>query len=151
MDVIYNNTGNILQNVRGIIEITRDSAYQAINVALVQRNWLLGRRIAEEELRRRAYRIFTTSICSIKSQPLLSWTHYRTLLHVKDNKARVWYAKKAAEQTRAVRTLQRNIDSQYYYRLLSSQNAEPVEQKMKHLTAGYHWRAKKTIKYCRQY
>ena len=59
MDVIYNNTGNILQNVRGIIEITRDSAYQAINVALVQRNWLLGRRIAEEELRRRAYRILS--------------------------------------------------------------------------------------------
>lgn len=57
----------------------------------------------------------------------------------------MWYAKKAAEQTRAVRTLQRNIDSQYYYRLLSSQNAEPVEQKMKHLTAGYHWRAKKRL------
>lgn len=72
-----------------------------------------------------------------KSDPLLSWTHYRTLLQVKDDKARTWYAKEAAEQTWAVRTLQRSIDSQYYYRLLSSQNVEPVEAEMKQLTASY--------------
>lgn len=46
----YSNTGDILQDMRGIIEIARDSAYQAVNLALVRRNWLLGRRIAEEEL-----------------------------------------------------------------------------------------------------
>ena len=49
--VQYSNTGNILQDMRGIIEVARESAYQAVNAALVQRNWLLGRRIAEEELR----------------------------------------------------------------------------------------------------
>ena len=49
--VQYSNTGDILQDMRGIIEVARESAYQAVNVALVQRNWLLGRRIAEEELR----------------------------------------------------------------------------------------------------
>lgn len=170
----YNNTGNILQDMRGIIEVARDNAYQAVNVALVQRNWLLGRRIAEEELRggdRAEYgleiiktlsreltdeygRGFTkTNLYSFyqfyktfpeifhaasgKSQPLLSWTHYRTLLQVKDEKARAWYAKEAAEQAWAVRTLQRNIDSQYYYRLLSSQNTAPVEQEMQQLTARY--------------
>ena len=37
---------DILQDMRSIIEVARDSAYQAVNVALVQRNWLLGRRIA---------------------------------------------------------------------------------------------------------
>ena len=46
----YTNTGNVLQDMRKIIEVSRDSAYQAVNFALVRRNWLLGRRIAEEEL-----------------------------------------------------------------------------------------------------
>ncbi len=34
-------------------------------------------------------------------------------------------------------TLQRNISSQYYYRMLMSQNAEPVEKEWKELTASY--------------
>ena len=42
-----------------------------------------------------------------------------------------------AEQAWAVRTLQRNIDTQYYYRLMSSQNTAPVEQEMRKLTARY--------------
>lgn len=33
--------------------------------------------------------------------------------------------------------MQRNISSQYYYRLLKSQNQEPVKQEMEKLTAGY--------------
>ena len=57
------------------------------------------------------------------------------LLRVKDDKARAWYEKEALEQTWAVRTLQRNIETQYYYRLLSSQNAESVETEMKRLTS----------------
>ena len=72
-----------------------------------------------------------------KSERLLSWTHYRVLLQVKDPAARAWYAKEAAEQTWAVRTLQRNIDTQYYYRLLSSQDKQPVESEMNKLTASY--------------
>lgn len=48
----------------------------------------------------------------------LTWTHYRILLQVKDTEARNWYAREASEQTWSVRTLQRNISSQYYYRLL---------------------------------
>lgn len=170
----YIKTGDILQDVREIIEVSRDSAYQAVNLALVRRNWLLGRRIAEEELNgesRAEYgleiikklskeltdeygRGFTKTnlynfylfyktfpeifhAASGKSAPLLSWTHYRTLLQVKDDTARTWYAKEAADQTWAVRTLQRNIDSQYYYRLLSSQNSESVKKEMNQLTVKY--------------
>lgn len=48
--VNYMNTGDILQDMCEIIKISRESAYQAVNLALVRRNWLLGRRIAEEEL-----------------------------------------------------------------------------------------------------
>ena len=55
---------------------------------------------------------------------------------MKDDKAR-GYAREAAEQAWAVRTLQRNIDTQYYYRLMSSQNTAPVEQEMRKLTARY--------------
>lgn len=44
-------TDNILNDMYGIIESSQKAAYQAVNVALVQRNWLIGYRIAEEELR----------------------------------------------------------------------------------------------------
>ena len=74
---------------------------------------------------------------SPQSGVLLSWTHYRVLLQVEDKIARDWYTKEAADQTWSVRTLQRNISSQYYYRLLKSQNQEPVKQEMEKLTAGY--------------
>ena len=47
----YSNTGDILHDVRNIIEGARVSAYQTVNITLVQRNWLIGRRIAEAELR----------------------------------------------------------------------------------------------------
>lgn len=44
------NTGDIYQDVQNIIEHTRNYAYQAVNIAMIQRNWLLGKRIADEEL-----------------------------------------------------------------------------------------------------
>lgn len=52
VDIIKtNSTDDIIEDVRDIIERTRDYAFRAVNVAMVQRNWLLGKRIAEEELR----------------------------------------------------------------------------------------------------
>ena len=165
---------DILSDMRGIIETSRESAYQAVNVALIQRNWLIGYRIAEEELGGdgRAeygmeiikklskeltdeygkgftktnlysfysfYKSFPKIFHSLsgKSAPLLTWTHYRTLLQVKDDAAREWYAKEAAAETWSVRTLQRNISSQYYYRLLSSQNKQPVKDEMAKITDAY--------------
>lgn len=68
---------------------------------------------------------------------MLSWSHYVVLLQVNDEKARVWYEKEAAEQTWSVRTLQRNISSQYYYRMLQTQKREIVESEMKDLTTEY--------------
>ena len=65
-----------------------------------------------------------------KFDRLLSWTHYRTLLQVKDDEARAWYEKEAYEQTWSVRTLQRNVNTQYYYRILQSQNKELVKHEM---------------------
>ena len=41
---------DILKDMCGIIESSREAAYRAINTTLLQRNWLIGYRIAEEEL-----------------------------------------------------------------------------------------------------
>ena len=45
-----NNTDDIYKDMQAIIEQTRNYAYQAVNTAMIQRNWLLGKRIADEEL-----------------------------------------------------------------------------------------------------
>ena len=159
-------TDDILNDMCGIIESSQKAAYQAVNTTLIQRNWLLGYRIAEEELQGedrakygaevikklakelsaeygRGYtksnlysfysfyktypEIFQTP--SGKSVGLLSWSHYSALLQVKDHDARAWYEKEAAEQTWSVRTLQRNISSQYYYRMLKTQKKEKLRRK----------------------
>jgi len=49
-EITYVRSNDLLADSRIIIETARSFAYKAINVALVQRNWLLGRRIAEEHL-----------------------------------------------------------------------------------------------------
>ncbi len=68
------------------------------------------------------------------SAQLLSWSHYERLLQVDDKDAREWYAKEAYEQTWSIRTLSRNISTQYYYRLLKSQDKTGVENEMMELT-----------------
>lgn len=52
--------------------------------------------------------------------PNLTWTHIRQLLRVDNDKARQWYLNEAASQMWSTRTLERNINTQYYERLLSS-------------------------------
>jgi len=64
----------------------------------------------------------------------LSWTHYRMLLRVPDENARYWYLREASEEMWSVRTLSRNIGSQYYYRLLQSPQKEKVIAEMQELT-----------------
>lgn len=165
--VLYENGGSLLKDVQGIIEQARQEAYRSVNIAMLQRNWLLGKRISEEILRgeNRAeygnevikklseeltdiygkgfnknnlyafvqfYKIFPT--LSGKSE-LLSWSHYMLLLSVPEDTARNWYAHEAYAETWSVRTLRRNIASQYYYRLLQSQNKTVVENEMKSITA----------------
>ena len=167
-------TDDILKDMCGIIESSQKAAHQAVNVALVQRNWLIGYRIAEEEfggqdrseyglqvikklskeltthygkgfdrgtLYRclKFYKMFPEIVATLGQQSgrILSWSHYRVLLQVEDKAARDWYEKEAAEQTWSVRTLQRNISSQYYYRMLETQKKELVEREMKEFTSPY--------------
>ncbi len=50
LGIAYSNTGDLFADARTIIDGAQSAARAAVNVALVQRNWLLGRRIAEEVL-----------------------------------------------------------------------------------------------------
>jgi len=65
----------------------------------------------------------------------LSWTHYRIILQENNKDARNWYEQEAAREMWSTRTLQRNISSQYYHRLLRSANKEVVHDEMQKLTA----------------
>ena len=208
-NTIY-KSDSLLQDAQHIIEAAQNFAYKAVNIAMLQRNWLLGKRIAEEELQGKDraeygaeiiknlsvelikiygngftktnlytftefYKAFPNIFHTLsgkseenifhslsgksenenfqsvigkclpenldalrpKSFSLLTWTHYRTLLQVKDPEARDWYMKEAAEQTWSVRTLQRNISSQYYFRLLKSHNKDRVKSEMEQKTSSY--------------
>lgn len=70
-----------------------------------------------------------------KSRTILSWSHYFVLTQELNADARAWYEQEALQQNWGVRTLQRNVSSQYYYRLIASQRKELVEKEMLELTA----------------
>ena len=46
----YKKSDDIFADMQGIIETTQKAAHNAVNTILIQRNWLIGHRIAEEEL-----------------------------------------------------------------------------------------------------
>ncbi len=52
----------------------------------------------------------------------LSWTHYRTILRVEDEKARNFYISESIENQWSTRHLERQINSFYYNRILASQD-----------------------------
>ena len=170
----FQKTDNILNDVQKIIEVSQKEAYRSVNTILSQRNWLIGYRIAVEELAGeeraeygveiiknlsryltqkygkgydrsnlyhclRFYKAFPQIVDTAcrQSDIRLTWSHYRTLLQVHDETARKWYEKEAYEQTWSVRTLQRNIDTQYYYRMLQSQDKKAVEAEMREKTSSY--------------
>ena len=64
-------------------------------------------------------------------RPELTWTHYRHLLRVKDETARLWYMNEAANQTWSTRQLDRQISVLYYERLIASQDKKSVQSEAK--------------------
>lgn len=167
-------TNDIFYDMQMIIETAQRQAYNAVDVLLVQRNWLIGSRIAAEAIGAddrakygaeiikklskeltekygkgfdktnlyyclRFYNNFPQIVDTVcqQSHISLSWSHYRALVRVEDSVAREWYEKEANEQGWSVRTLRRNIETQYYYRLLQSQKKELVEGEMKTLTKEF--------------
>lgn len=47
----FKKTDNILSDIQNIIEASQKEAYRTVNTILTQRNWLIGYRISEEELK----------------------------------------------------------------------------------------------------
>ena len=201
----YVKTTDISSDVAQIIEAAQRSAYTAVDQILVIRNWLLGKRISEEDLAGTTkerygaqiivslskkltaqygkgfdrtslyrfvqfYQMFPEIVAAVRQQSLeserteivaaarqqssgndkseivaslrqqsrlLSWTHYRVLLQVPDSTAREWYAKEAYDEAWSSRTLQRNVSSQYYYRMLKTQDPSGVRTEMQELTSPY--------------
>ena len=182
-EIIYNQNGKLMDDVSNIIESSQRYAYHAVDSILVLRNWLLGKRIATENMGGtgserygaeiiatlsenltekygkgfdksslyryvKFYQNFPEIVATVSPQSfdvskvgmrggLLSWSHYRVLLQVEDEIARKWYEKEAYEQTWSVRTLQRNVNTQYYDRMLLTTNKPAVEAEMKELTSEY--------------
>lgn len=168
---------NVISEIKSIVAQSRQQAYAAVNQAMVNAYWQIGKRIVEEEQQgkeradygkqllkqlsaalteefgkgfsvqnlyyfRQFYltfpEIFHTA-CGISSKTwrILTWSHYRRLLSVTNEDARNWYLREASEQMWSYATLNRNISTQYYERLLMSQQKEPVINEMKALTKDF--------------
>ena len=161
---------DFIREIKQIIAQARQKAYTAINSALVEAYWQMGRRIVEQEQQGKDradygsqllkslskeltaefgkgfslgslyyYRQFYQTFPEIFATPwrILTWSHYKRLMQVSNANARTWYLKEAAEQMWSYRTLDRNIGSQYYERLLLSQHKDTVEGEMNALTAPF--------------
>ena len=64
----------------------------------------------------------------------LTWSHFQKVLKVSDEKARIFYLTEAAENMWSVRTLDRNISTLYYNRIIASIDKKIVENEMKDKT-----------------
>ena len=63
----------------------------------------------------------------------LSWTHYRLLMRVENKNARQFYIEEAIKSDWSTRQLERQINSFFYERLLSSQNKQKVSEEIQKL------------------
>lgn len=166
---------DLYHNIRQIVSTARKNAYRAVNFAMVEAYWNIGKLIVEEEQKgekraeygkylikdlsqrltkefgkgfsvanlrnfRQFYLVFPKGFLSdnlseeekcyaLRSE--LSWTHYRLIMRVENPKARAYYIEEAVAQNWSTRALQRQINSLYYERLLSSRNKQAVEAEAK--------------------
>ena len=145
----------IINDVKAILIEARSQAYTAINSAMVQAYWLVGKRIVEEEqggevkakygdavlkelskslsgdlgkgfsyANLRNFRQFYLTypdqqICYIVCSKL-TWSHNRLIMRVDSPAKRDWYLKETIANNWSVRNLERNINTFYFERILSS-------------------------------
>jgi predicted nuclease of restriction endonuclease-like (RecB) superfamily len=184
MDIIKTDKEAYIVEIKAILTTAKEQVYSAVNSAMVQAYWLIGKRIVEEEQNgkeRAEYGSFLIKNISVEltqafgkgfsertlreirqfylSFPDLnirhsvsaelkntetnylfskiSWTHIRQLLRVSSPEARTYYIKETAENNWSVRTLDRNIATQYYERLFLSHAKQPVIAEMQDKTKEY--------------
>jgi predicted nuclease of restriction endonuclease-like (RecB) superfamily len=156
---------NTYQSVKQILEEARRKSYTAVNLAMVQAYWHIGRIIVEEEQRGKAKADYGEFLLQTLSQRLtkdfgkgfdysnvknmrqfyltfpisdalrsqLSWTHYRLMMRVENETIRTFYIDECIAENWSTRQLERQINSFYYERLLSSRNKGGVKAEIKKL------------------
>ena len=159
-------SNNYINEIKKILKNARQKAYTAINSAMVEAYWEIGRRIVEEEQRGKERAEYGKEIIKNLSKELteefgkgfgernirnirqfyvlfsdyekwksliskLTWTHIQKVLRVSNEKARIFYLTEAAENMWSVRTLDRNISTLYYDRIVASIDKKTVEDEMK--------------------
>jgi predicted nuclease of restriction endonuclease-like (RecB) superfamily len=169
---LSNQNQLFVANIKTILELARQKAYSAINTAMVEAYWHVGKHIVEQEQSGQQRAEYGTQLLKLLSTELttsfgkgfsernlrnfrqfyvvfpnveiwqtasaeLSWSHYQLIMRVSNLDARNYYLREAAENTWTVRTLDRNIASQYYERLLLSQIKEPVMNEMLEKTTNF--------------
>jgi len=162
----------LVDDILKIIRTGQSAAYNAVNSAMIETYWNIGKRIVEEEQHGFARAEYGKQIIAALSEklttefgkgytgrnlrnfrqfylcfpnleiwhacvPNLNWTHFRTLISVDDEDARLWYMNEAFQNGWSTRTLDRNISTQYYYRLLQSPQKEKVIAEMNSKTSEY--------------
>ena len=162
-------SNNYINEVKEILKNARQKAYTAINSAMVEAYWEIGRRIVEEEQRGKERAEYGKEIIKNLSKELteefgkgfgernirnirqfyvlfsdyekwksliskLTWTHIQKVLRVSNEKSRIFYLTEAAENMWSVRTLDRNISTLYYNRIVASIDKKTVENEMKEKT-----------------
>jgi len=107
-----------------------------------------GKGFSERNLRnfRKFYTMFPDDKIWQTRLPNLTWSHFSCLLRVADENARIWYLNEAAEENWSARTLDRNIGTQYYYRLLQAPKKEAVIAEMQDKTKAYQKSGMELIK-----
>ena len=105
----------------------------------VELNKEFGKGFGERNLRdfRQFYLTFQESEIWHTVCAKLSWSHIRLVMRVESSDAQKYYLQEATENHWSVRTLDRNISTLYYHRLLSSQIKEPVVQEMQEKTKDF--------------
>jgi len=152
---------SLYQDIKRILENARAKVYTAVNFAMVEAYWNIGKSIVEKQggAERAEYgtgllkdlsrqltldfgKGFTVTNLSYMRQfylafpnyhslrDELSWTHYRYLLKVENEKARQFYLEECAKANWSTRQLERQINSFFYERLLSSKEKEPVRNEI---------------------
>lgn len=87
-----------------------------------------GRGFSEANVKnfRQFYLIFPEGEIGYAVRSELTWTHYRSIMRVDNPEARKYYISEAANQHWGTRQLDRNINTMYYERLLSSRNKKEL-------------------------
>ena len=162
-------SNNYINEIKRILKNARQKAYTAVNSAMVEAYWEIGRRIVEEEQNGKETAEYGKEILQNLSKELteefgkgysyrtlreirqfylmfsdfekwrtvsakLTWSHFQKVLRVSNEKARIFYLTEAAENMWSVRTLDRNISTLYYDRIVASIDKKTVEDEMKDKT-----------------